>query len=185
MLRALPRPSVEPDAGAAVWVETVNGPDAVDAITKLAPDVLIQAGAGILRSRIFSIPRIGTLNVHHGIAPLIKGMASIDWALWKRRPEWLGATIHMIDEGIDMGAVLAYAPVSRERPGEGYAALYVRASERAVEKLIEVLERLERGEEWSVEPRPGPRVYRSSFSGWKHAALEIRLWLERRRSHAP
>lgn len=179
MLRALPRPSVEPDPRAAVWVGTVNGPDAADAIAELHPDVLIQAGAGILRKRIFEIPRLCTLNVHHGIAPLIKGMASIDWALWEKKREWLGATVHVIDEGIDTGAVLAYAPVRRERPGEGYASLYVRVTEAAVGKLVEVLERLSRGDKWSVDPPPGPRVYRSSFSGWKHLALVVRLWLER------
>ena len=180
MLLAIPRPAVDPDPAAAVRVPTANGPEAVDAITGLEPDVLIQSGAGILRSRIFSIARLGTLNIHHGIAPLIRGMSSIDWALLEQRPEWIGATIHMIDEGIDTGPVLAYVPVERERPGEGFPRLYVRSTREAVAKLIDVLERLERGDVWSVDPPPGRREYRSSFSGWRHLAVELALFLERR-----
>lgn len=180
MLLAIPRPAIEPDPATAIRVPTVNGSAAVDAITQLRPDVLIQSGAGILRSRIFKIARLGTLNIHHGIAPLIRGMSSIDWALWERRPEWIGATIHMIDEGIDTGAVLAYVSVERERPGEGFPRLYVRATRQAVAKLIDVLERLGRGDVWSVDPPAGPREYRSSFSGWRHLAVEFALLLERR-----
>ncbi|MBV8232444.1 MAG: hypothetical protein JO329_20880 [Planctomycetaceae bacterium] len=45
--------------------------------------------------------KIGTLNLHHGIAPSIRGMNSIYWALWEGRPEWIGSTVHFIDKGID------------------------------------------------------------------------------------
>jgi hypothetical protein len=75
--------------------------------------------------------------------------------------------------------VLAYAPIERRRPGEGFPRLYVRSVKGAVAGLVDVLERLGRGEEWSVEPPPGPHAYRAGFSGWRHLALEARLLLER------
>ena len=44
MLRAIPRPAIEPDPAAAIWVPTANGFEAVDAISRLEPDAVIQAG---------------------------------------------------------------------------------------------------------------------------------------------
>jgi len=180
MLRAIPRPAIDPDPSAAVWVSTTNGSEAVDAISRLEPDVVIQVGAGILRRRIFEIARLDTLAIRYGIAPLIGGLSSIDWALWERRWEWIGATIHTIDERSATGSVLAYAPVERKRAGEGFPGLYVRSTKKAVAALLEVLERLERGERWSIDPPAGPRAHRSAFSGWKHLALELRHFAERR-----
>jgi methionyl-tRNA formyltransferase len=145
----------------------------------LKPDVIIQLGNGILSKQIFEIARIGTLNIHPGIAPLMKGRDPIYWALWEREPSWLGATVHFIDEGIDTGPVLAYAPVEQRFPGERYPPLYVRTFELGVERLVDTLSRLACGERWTIDPPPGAQVYRSSISGWKMLIVEIQGALRR------
>ena len=186
LLRELPRPPIEPVKQKVIWVNSVNGPDAVGAIGQLQPDVILQCGAGILRSQIFNLARLGALNMHHGIAPLIKGMSSIKWALWERKPEWIGTTVHLIDEGIDTGNVLAYAPIEAQFLGERWLSLYVRATQKGVERLVEVLARLEAGEKWAVEPPQGDRVYRTTMSGWRQLAMETRLaWQRYRKSEGP
>jgi hypothetical protein len=108
LLHRLDRPSAVPDLQKVHIVASVNGLEATQTIRNLQPDVIIQAGAGILRPNIFVQGKIGTLNLHHGIAPLIRGVSSIRWALLEERTEWIGSTIHWIDEGIDTGGVLAY-----------------------------------------------------------------------------
>jgi hypothetical protein len=178
-LRALPRPPIEPQPEKAVYVETLNGPDAAEAISRLEPDVVIRVSGGILRRQIFGIARIGTLNLHRGIAPLIKGRDPMYWTLWKRKREWMGGTVHYIDEGVDTGPVLAYAPIEPRSPGERFPSLYVRATELGVERLVDALCRLARGDRWTICPPQGERVYRSDFSGWRLAFLEIRLALRR------
>jgi hypothetical protein len=110
-VRALPRPPVRLQPNAVIYVDSVNGPDAIETLRKLEPDVVIQYQAGILQSQVFEIARIGTLNLHPGIAPLNAGPEPIYWALWAQEPKWLGATVHFIDEGIDTGPALAYASI--------------------------------------------------------------------------
>ena len=87
--------------------------------------------------------------------------------------------MHFIDEGIDTGPVLAYAPVEPGSPGERYPALWVRIYELEVGRLVEVLRRLERGERWTIEPPGDESVYRSLISGWKLGLLELRGALQR------
>jgi methionyl-tRNA formyltransferase len=178
-IRALPRPSVNPRPQEAIYVETVNGFDAVEAISKLKPDVVIQFDAGILEKQIFGIARIGTLNLHPGIAPLIKGRDPIYWALWEQEPKWLGATVHFIDEGIDTGPVLAYAPVAPLFPGESHPDLFVRVYKLGIDQLIDTLSRLAQGERWAINPLQGERIYRSNISGWKLGLVETRDALRR------
>ena len=92
----------------------------------------------------------------------------------------MGATIHWIDEGIDTGPVLAYAHVEQRFPGERYPTLFARVYELGVERLVEVLTRLERGERWIIDPPQGAHTYRSNISGFKLALLEARGALVRR-----
>ena len=106
------------------------------------------------------------------------------WALWEQKREWMGMTLHYIDEGIDTGPVLAYAPVEPRYPGERFPSLLVRTTELGVEHLVDALRRLERGERWTIHPPQGERTYRTIFSGWRLLLLEIRLALERRRAAA-
>ncbi len=101
------------------------------------------------------------------------------WALWKSKREWMGSTVHYIDEGIDTGPMLAYAPVELRYPGERFPSLYVRVTELGVERLVDALFRLARGERWAIDPPQGEHVYRSDFSGWRLVLLEARLALRR------
>ena len=47
--------------------------------------------------------------MHMGIAPEYRGSAPNFWALYDRRPELVGATIHLLDEGSDTGPILFHA----------------------------------------------------------------------------
>jgi folate-dependent phosphoribosylglycinamide formyltransferase PurN len=178
-LRELARPVAPPPASTAL-VDTVNGADSIQTLTALHPDIVLQSGAGILRAAVFSIASVATINMHHGIAPDIRGVNSIYWALYENKPEWLGATVHRIDDGIDTGAVLAYAPLETRLEGEGFASLFTRATQAGTAELLVVLKRLAAGERWTVPSRAGPSAYRSSMSGWRLAFVELLLWRERR-----
>lgn len=89
-----------------IYVKDVNSVNTENIIRELKPDLLIQCGAGILKNNIFSIPKLGTLNVHHGIAPEIRGISSTFWAMYYGLNEFIGTTVHFIDENLDTGAVI-------------------------------------------------------------------------------
>jgi len=180
-IRALPRPDVAFKPEQALFVPAANGPDAANVIKSLHPDILLQAGAGILRPQIFTIPKLGTLNMHHGIAPDIRGMNSIYWALWENRPEWIGATIHFINEGIDTGKPLAYFHVRPISPCEGFAPLFARATEGGVAALVGVIQKMIGGGQPEVKANESGNAYRSTFSGWKRLLLEYRLNRQKRK----
>jgi methionyl-tRNA formyltransferase len=73
-------------------------------------DVFIHAGAGILRTPLLAVPRLGTLNAHMGILPRYRGMNVAEWAAFNGDP--VGCSVHLIDAGIDTGPILATREVS-------------------------------------------------------------------------
>jgi len=156
-------------------VATLNGKQARRALTESAPDVAVRVSGGILQERIFSIPRLATLNLHHGLAPAIRGMWSIPWGVVEQRADWIGATVHAVDAGIDTGK--AYRRVAPQlAPGDTIDTLFFRTHLLVVEALAQVIDDFASGRDPEVLDQAGPSTYRS--------APGVRPWLTLLRSGA-
>jgi len=134
------------------------------ALEKIAPDIIVRVSGGLLKRRIFSQARLATLNIHHGQTPLIRGLSNIAWGILENRREWIGATIHVIDEGVDTGTVL-WRGAPQLAPGDTAASLYFRAHLEGVAALVRTLEAYASNEAPPFcEPlRREPSDYRSAF----------------------
>jgi folate-dependent phosphoribosylglycinamide formyltransferase PurN len=100
------------DAGAVQRTVAANGcNDAaeVERMAALRPDVVLVFGSGILREPLLSAFDGRIINIHLGLSPYYRGAGTNFWPLVNREPEYVGATIHYLDAGIDTGAILAHA----------------------------------------------------------------------------
>jgi methionyl-tRNA formyltransferase len=98
-------------------VSTLSDPSDLEQIRSLRPDLLVHAGAGIVRKELLAIPRLGTLNAHLGLLPQMRGMNVSEWSALCGVPT--GASVHCIDSGIDTGDILLFTPV----PVDGAASV--------------------------------------------------------------
>ena len=48
----------------------------------------------------------GAVNIHMGLSPYYRGSSCNFWALYDDRPAYVGATVHLLSEGLDSGPVL-------------------------------------------------------------------------------
>jgi folate-dependent phosphoribosylglycinamide formyltransferase PurN len=81
----------------------------VQSMAALHPDVVFVFGTGILKERVLSAFGGRMINIHLGLSPYYRGAGTNFWPLVNREPEYVGATIHYLDEGIDRGPILAHA----------------------------------------------------------------------------
>lgn len=80
-------------------------------------DVILLGDCRILKSAIFEIPRLGTINIHPGHLPMLRGNTPYVWAIHETlrgHPTPEACTAHLVDEGIDTGPILweTHAPVA-------------------------------------------------------------------------
>jgi hypothetical protein len=85
---------------------------AVETLEALRPDLLIHAGAGIVRRGVLAVPRIATLNAHMGLLPRYRGMNVAEWAYF--HGDAIGCTVHLIDPGIDTGPIICVRQVATD-----------------------------------------------------------------------
>ena len=85
-----------------------NEPSEVAAMRALAPDVVLVFGTEILRDEVIASFRGNLINLHLGLSPYYRGSGTNFWPLVNREPEYVGATIHYLDAGIDSGPIISH-----------------------------------------------------------------------------
>jgi len=97
----------EPDPGhRIVEIATVNSQAFVDAVGHLDPKVILLAGCRIVRPEILRTIKCPVLNYHAGINPQYRGLNGGYWAMASGDSENFGATVHLVDAGVDTGSTL-------------------------------------------------------------------------------
>ena len=79
-------------------VRDLHAPDVRERVSALRPDVGVIYGAPLLRAELYSIPRHGTLGIHHGLVPKYRGKKTTFWAMYNGE-RCAGVTIQRIDAG--------------------------------------------------------------------------------------
>jgi methionyl-tRNA formyltransferase len=87
----------------------INDPAEVDLMVELKPDVVLVFGTGLLREPLLGRFAGRIINLHLGLSPYYRGAGTNFWPLVNREPEYVGATIHYLDAGIDTGPIIAHA----------------------------------------------------------------------------
>jgi methionyl-tRNA formyltransferase len=90
-------------------VPSHNGKKSQEVLDELRPDVIAVYGTMVIKPAIIRKATIGVLNMHTGISPRYRGSDTVFWPLHNEEPEWVGVTVHRLDEGIDSGAIISTA----------------------------------------------------------------------------
>ena len=90
-------------------------PDAITEIKKLKPDIIIVAAYGkILPQAVLDLPKFGAINIHASLLPKYRGASPVQNAILNGETE-TGATIMLMDAGIDTGKILSQHSVQIEK----------------------------------------------------------------------
>ena len=157
-------------------VHSVNDAEARAAIAALRPSVIIVCGTRILSAETLRAFQAPIVNYHAGITPMYRGVHGGYWALAEGRPEWAGATVHLIDEGIDTGPIIDQRTFE-VTPHDSFVTYPYLQVAAALPAISSVAQRVQRGEQL-VGRRPAPDLpsrLRShpTIWGWaRHAVVD-------------
>jgi methionyl-tRNA formyltransferase len=142
-------------AGKQVWsLASINGGEAEQLVRSLGIDLVINARTRfIYRPAILAAPRLGCINVHHGLLPEQRGTMCDLWALREQRPA--GFSIHRMTPEIDDGEVLVTRQVS-DGSERDYLAYLARSSRIELDVLCGVLDDIDRAQAVRGVPNVAP-----------------------------
>ena len=156
----------------------LRAPNFVDAMENLRPDLMIVVAFRMLPEVIWSIPQIGTFNLHASLLPDYRGAAPINWVLINGETR-SGATTFFIDKQIDTGKLLLQREL--EIPFEWNAGdLHDELMKLGAGLVIDTVKGLESG---TLEPtpqddslflHPAPKIFKEDCRiDWRQSAPKI------------
>jgi methionyl-tRNA formyltransferase len=113
-------------------------PEFLETVTAMQPDISIVVAYGhILPKRVIDLPKLGTLNIHASLLPLLRGAAPIQAAI-RQGMRQTGISIMRMVPALDAGPVILTSaiPILAD---ETYGELQNRLSELGALTLIEAL----------------------------------------------
>ncbi len=110
----------------------------IAALKSFNADIFVVVAYGRLIPReVFTLPRLGTINLHPSLLPRYRGAAPVEWAIMHGEPR-TGVTVQLINERLDAGDIV----MQREIPltdsitaGELYEIVLPTGSHLLVESI--------------------------------------------------
>jgi folate-dependent phosphoribosylglycinamide formyltransferase PurN len=119
-------------------VSSVNEEACLKAINLLQPDIIIVNGTRIISKIILQSTSAVFVNMHVGITPYYRGSHGGYWALYNNDAENFGTTIHLIDAGVDTGAVIKQVFIKPDKE-DNFSTYPILQAAAGIDALKEVL----------------------------------------------
>ena len=155
----------------------LNDPDFVTAIRNLHPDLIVVVAFRILPKEVFTIPKLGSFNLHASLLPKYRGAAPINWAIINGETE-TGVTTFLLQEAVDTGNILLQArtPIA---PSDDAGTMHDKLAEIGAEIVLHTVRLIEQGK---AAPKaqdnslasPAPKIFKEDCKiNWKQPAVAI------------
>ena len=160
----------------------LKDPEFLEALRAWKADMFVVVAFRMLPEEVWSMPKLGTFNLHAALLPQYRGAAPINWAVINGE-RMSGVTTFMIDKDIDTGGII-FRQECRIRPDETAGELHDELMEigadlvrQTVEALIQhnVELRVQRSFiQGSEELRPAPKLTKELCRiDWTRSTEEI------------
>jgi methionyl-tRNA formyltransferase len=153
-------------------VTSVNDESCKELLQQLQPGIVLVNGTRIISKKILQSTNAVFINMHVGITPWYRGSHGGYWALYNNDVENFGTTIHIVDAGVDTGAVLQQAFT---RPGkeDNFTSYPILQTAIGIAALKEVLDRVMKNEyQIKIHPEKGKMYYQPSI--WQYVLKPVK-----------
>ena len=87
--------------------ENLKDESFISSLSQLEADLFVVVAFRMMPRIVWSIPKMGTFNLHASLLPQYRGAAPINWAIINGE-SYTGVTTFLIDDKIDTGNILMY-----------------------------------------------------------------------------
>lgn len=158
--------------------EKLRNPEFIAQLQALQADIFVVVAFRMLPKEVWSMPPMGTFNLHASLLPQYRGAAPINWAIINGE-QVSGATTFMLNEKIDEGGILLQeqTPISDVDTAE---TLHDRLALMGREMVVRTLDGLSSG---SLKPqsqdtiqsfKPAPKIFKPDCAiDWNKSCQDI------------
>src|SRR5690606_2814596 len=143
--------------------EKLKDEEFVQALKDIAPDVIVVVAFRILPKEVYTIPKLGSFNLHASLLPKYRGAAPINWALINGETE-TGVTTFFLQDKVDTGNVILQKKVKIDEDDTA-GTLHNKLAFIGKEAVLETVRKIEAGDV-KIFPQddalasPAPKIFK-------------------------
>jgi methionyl-tRNA formyltransferase len=123
--------------------ESLKDEKFISDIKELNPDLIIVVAFRILPVEVFTIPKLGTFNLHASLLPKYRGAAPINRAIMNGEKE-TGVTTFFLQEKVDTGNIILQRKIAIKDEDDA-GIIHDKLSEIGAETVLETIDLIEKG----------------------------------------
>ena len=159
--------------------EKLRDPAFLAELANYNADLQVVVAFRMLPEVIWSMPRIGTFNLHASKLPQYRGAAPINWVLINGETE-TGATTFFIEKEIDTGQMI-FQETEPIYPDDTAGTLHDRLMEHGADLVLRTVQAIETGtyprtpQPEATDLKPAPKLHRETTEiNWNQPATAVR-----------
>ncbi|MCC8071066.1 MAG: methionyl-tRNA formyltransferase [Bacteroidales bacterium] len=159
----------------------LKDPAFVEELRSLDADLFVVIAFRMLPEVVWTMPRLGTFNLHASLLPRYRGAAPINWAVINGDTE-TGVTTFFLKHEIDTGDVIQQVKVPIH-PTDNVGDVHDRLMELGARLTLDTVRRIEEGNLTATpqdellqgeEPTPAPKIFKETCHvDWSRTAREV------------
>jgi len=156
----------------------LKSPEFLAELASYQADLQIVVAFRMLPEVVWSLPPLGTFNLHASLLPNYRGAAPINWAIINGEKE-TGVTTFFLRHEIDTGSII-FQEKEPIHTGDNVGSLYTRLMLKGADLVVRTVEAIASG---NVSPQPqdenkvknhAPKIFKENCEiDWKKPAIEI------------
>ena len=157
--------------------ESLKDSEFLAQISSLQVDVIVVVAFRILPRELFSLPKLGSFNLHASLLPKYRGAAPINWAIINGEQE-SGVTTFLLQEKVDTGNILLQARV-KIGPDETAGELHDKLADVGAEIVLQTVRLMELGKahprsQDSSQASAAPKIFKEDCKiDWNKSTRRI------------
>lgn len=157
----------------------LKSPDFVEQLRSLKADLQIVVAFRMLPEVVWSMPPLGTFNLHGSLLPQYRGAAPINWAIINGETE-TGVTTFFLKHEIDTGNIILQEkePIGLD---DTVGDVYTRLMNKGADLVLKTVETIAKGEvqllpqDDSLELKKAPKIHKDTCKiDWDCASSTVR-----------
>jgi len=157
--------------------ESLKDPSFIDSLKALSPDLIIVVAFRILPKEVFTIPKLGSFNLHGSLLPKYRGAAPINWAIINGDAE-TGVTTFFLKPKVDTGNIILQEKITID-PDDDSGTIHDKLSELGAETVLKTVKLIESGNVIEVRQdnslsSTAPKIFKEDcLINWNSGSVKI------------
>lgn len=152
-------------------------PNFIRDVQQINPELIIVVAFRILPREIFTIPKLGSFNLHASLLPKYRGAAPINWAIINGEDE-TGVTTFLLQDKVDTGSILLQESV-KIQTNETAGSLHDTLSIVGANLVLQTVKLLESGQakpciQNEALTSVAPKIFKDDCRiNWTRSAIQV------------